>query len=423
MPPCGADPDSPPAGGAGADRRRARQPADRRAARDLRADGAGPRLGPAEAARRANRTQAAVAAVQRGCSRCFAVARPRSPLRRRDGPRRPRAVARSARGHRLALDAGRGGRQRRLGLRHRHRTRDRPRARGDAARAGLGREASHLRDRARAAGAGGASRRPAARDGRSAGEGAGRRPLHAGAGDPRSADAGLGAPGAARSRQPGVARSTAASTATRATSTAAAAGPSSGFAISPYVGPLSALALNHGLPGPSARGFQPDPALFVGPPARSRARPRRRRRRPAARARGARPRTRGPLATVSSPPLALARAAHEPGVRQLLRGDADQGPRRALRRRAARRRPARRRRSASPADLGVERASGRRLGALARRTRLAARGRPAPDRARGTSPGSTPSTARCRWRADSGTLRSGCAAPPRRAAAAPRPAR
>ena len=52
----------------------------------------------------------------------------------------------------------------------------------------------------------------------------------------------------------------AAFTATKASIAAAAR---SGFGVSPYVGPLSALAFNHGSMLPLARGWQSDPAKFV----------------------------------------------------------------------------------------------------------------------------------------------------------------
>ena len=122
-------------------------------------------------------------------------------------------------------------------------------------------------------------------------------------------------------------RWTAASTGTRASSTAAAGG--SGFGISPYVGPLSALAFNRGSMLPLARGWQSDPPALHrrthAGPAAQRAGRRRPARPPGPHAGRCDDAGRDRIAAARGP-----RAAHEPRVRQLLRGDAAEGPGRPL---------------------------------------------------------------------------------------------
>ena len=183
-------------------------------------------------------------------------------------------------------------------------------------------------------------------------------------------------------------------------------GPASGFAISPLGRPAVGAVVQ---PRPrcarSARGFQTQPAAV-----RRRSGCRAARRAPASTwPRGAaQPDTRPPDARAARDGRVAAaggaRAPHEPGLRQLLRRDADQGPRRALRRRRLDRGGRARSRARSRASSGFGATGRRRLGPLARQR----------DRARatsagccstpGASPGSTPSTARCRWPAQTGTL-------------------
>ena len=117
-------------------------------------------------------------------------------------------------------------------------------------------------------------------------------------------------------------------------------GGPSGFGISPYVGPLSALAFNRGSLLPVARGWQHDP-----PRLHRRTHARILRSEEVAVGRGGTP-GRTPadattLAAIESPPLeALVRHTNQ-RVRQLLRRDAAEGPRRPLGRARARRRRAR----------------------------------------------------------------------------------
>ena len=114
--------------------------------------------------------------------------------------------------------------------------------------------------------------------------------------------------------------------------------------------------------------------------------------------------------------------AHQPGVGQLLRRDAAEGPGRPVghdRLHGS----GRRNRVEVRARAGLSRPRRGRLRPVAGQLDLAPRRRPAAARRHRTSRGSTPSTARCRWRARPARSTSGCAAPPPRAAAAPRPAR
>ena len=98
-------------------------------------------------------------------------------------------------------------------------------------------------------------------------------------------------------------------------------GPASGFGISPYVGPLSGLAFNHGSLLPFARGWQTNPPAFAA----ERMRVSLRREDVAAERRigtGDAPDDAKTIAAVESPTLAHDRAPHQPTFRQLLRRDA-----------------------------------------------------------------------------------------------------
>ena len=145
--------------------------------------------------------------------------------------------------------------------------------------------------------------------------------------------------------------------------------------------------------GRSARSLQPrarhrERPRLPGESARVRggAAGRRRWRRAASRVRlkpraGATPADARVLASVESPPMARLIRAHEQAVGQLLRRDARQGPRMPGRRRRHHRRAARGSRPPTHARLGARRHARGRLRALARQPRLAARRRPAAQRA------------------------------------------
>ena len=111
-----------------------------------------------------------------------------------------------------------------------------------------------------------------------------------------------------------------------------------------------------------------------------------------------------PLASVASPPLAsLVRHTNQVSdnyyAETLIKG-----ARRRFGRRRLDRRPAQASRAGSRASAGFERQGRRRLGPLARKRVVAARRRAAAARRAQASRGSTPSTARCRSPATSGTL-------------------
>ena len=111
--------------------------------------------------------------------------------------------------------------------------------------------------------------------------------------------------------------------------------PASGYRLTSEVGPLSALAFNHGRTGKAAPYFQASPAQFAAQAfekaleQRGREDHRHRPRRPRAR------RAMTPLSEWESPPIVGDRPPDEPALGQLHRRDADQGPRRAVRQRRA----------------------------------------------------------------------------------------
>ena len=150
----------------------------------------------------------------------------------------------------------------------------------------------------------------------------------------------------------------------------------SGYATSPYIGPLSGLAFNSGyaqLAAPAAS--PPIPAKLA---ARKLARALRRAgiSHPAAVALGDAPPDAERIAAVRSPTMAQLVAATNVPLQQLLRRDADQAARRALRRRPAARGPARRSSSASPAATARRPARRRRLRPDPHQPRLAGCSRP-----------------------------------------------
>ena len=152
-------------------------------------------------------------------------------------------------------------------------------------------------------------------------------------------------------------------------------GPASGFGTSPYVGPLSALGFNHGSLLPFGHGWQINPAAFAAE--RLRVSLRREDVSVAGTVRaGDAPEDAQTVAAVESPATRKHRAPHEPGIGQLLRRDAAQGRRRAVGRRGFDRRGRSRRARICPRGK-VQRKGRGRLGALTRKPGGAARRRPA----------------------------------------------
>ena len=150
-------------------------------------------------------------------------------------------------------------------------------------------------------------------------------------------------------------------------------GPASRFGISPYVGPLSALALQprH----PAARSGGAGRAIRRRSPPSGCASLLRRAEVAVATEAGAGPRSRGcPHDRVRRVTAARGdRAPHQPGLRQLLRRDAAQGRRRAHRAGSAPLRPARASRASFAREAGFQREGGRRLRASRAPTSLSPR--------------------------------------------------
>ena len=198
-------------------------------------------------------------------------------------------------------------------------------------------------------------------------------------------------------------------------------GPDSGYGVSIWVGPLSALVLQ---PRPRRRGRQrlPDqPARLRGGPARRRARGARHRGAAQAARRAGRP-AGSRCWPASTRRRWSASCADEQAVRQLLRRAARQGPRDAGQRpRHHRRRGRAGRRLRAPA--GRSGAARGRLGPLARQPRLALPRRPPADRHGRGATSTTPCSPRCRSPAATARSTTACAAARRARTAAPRPAR
>ena len=152
-------------------------------------------------------------------------------------------------------------------------------------------------------------------------------------------------------------------------------GPDSGYGVSVWVGPLSALSYNRGLFTEGGRGFQANPPGVRGRPARRRAR--------GARDRGAAEAAGGPNPGRRDRPRERRLAAdgapdpaHQQAVGQLLRRDAPEGPRAPgrrprdhQRRRARRRRPSRAGSARGPGSWtarGSRAATGRRRASIVR---------------------------------------------------------
>ncbi len=115
--------------------------------------------------------------------------------------------------------------------------------------------------------------------------------------------------------------------------------PASGYRLTNEVGPLSALAFNHGRTGKSAPYYQASPAKFTAD-AFEKALEKRGREDHRLRPRGPHAGGDDPAERVRVPADRLDRQGDEPAERQLHRRDADQGPRRAVRRPRAAPRPA-----------------------------------------------------------------------------------
>ena len=190
--------------------------------------------------------------------------------------------------------------------------------------------------------------------------------------------------------------------------------PASGYSVSRWVGPLSALSLNHGLAWPVARGFQSQPPLFAARRLQLRLE-----RAGVDIARGARmgraPENAAPLATIASRPLAslvrhMAQVSDNFYAETLIKGL------------GARFGGAGSTAAGASVVQAVARGSGRaRAWSTDRASRAPTRSRPPRSggccNRRGARPGSTPSTARCRSPAGPARSPTGCATPPPRAAA------